>query len=87
MKPLSLLDEQWLRCGVRNGDMLLLHSNTRGTLRRLKQQGFKMDVETILDSFLYALGEKGTLLLLCSTSIFVTGNLLIFEPLPVTWVR
>ncbi len=59
----AFLSQQWLRCGVRNGDMLLLHSSTRGTLRRLKKLGFAMDVETILDSFLHALGESGTLLL------------------------
>jgi aminoglycoside 3-N-acetyltransferase len=59
----DLLSEQWLACGVRQGDMLLLHSSTRGTLRRLKKLGFAMDVEAILDSFLRAVGENGTLLL------------------------
>ena len=50
----AFLSQEWSRAGIAKGDMLLLHSNTRATLRRLKQQGFKMDVETILDSFLYA---------------------------------
>jgi aminoglycoside 3-N-acetyltransferase len=43
--------------------VLLLHSSTRGTLRRLKKLGFAMEIETVLDSFLHALGPDGTLLL------------------------
>lgn len=59
----TFLSELWGRSGVRNGDMVLLHSSVRATLRRLKKLGFTMDVETILDSFLHVLGEDGTLLL------------------------
>jgi aminoglycoside 3-N-acetyltransferase len=59
----AVLSEQWSKSGVRDGDMLLLHSNVRGTLRRLKKLGFAMEVEIILDSFLHTLGENGTLLL------------------------
>jgi aminoglycoside 3-N-acetyltransferase len=59
----TFLSEQWSRSGVRSGDMVLLHSSVRRTLRRLKKLGFTMDVETILDSFLHVLGENGTLLL------------------------
>ena len=70
----GFLSQEWARAGVGKGDMLLLHSNTRGTLRRLKQQGFKMDLETILDSFLYALGEAGTLLLPLFNFDFCAGN-------------
>src|ERR1700678_2128451 len=57
----TFLSELWGRSGVRNGDMVLLHSSVRATLRRLKKLGFTMDVETILDSFLHVLGEEGTL--------------------------
>jgi aminoglycoside 3-N-acetyltransferase len=71
---LVLLSQEWSKAGVAKGDMLLLHSNTQATLRRLKKQGFKMDVETILDSFLYALGEEGTLLLPLFNFEFCTGK-------------
>ena len=57
------LSEEWRRSGVRAGDMLLLHSSTGRTLRKLKRLGFKPDIETILDSFLEAVGGNGTLLL------------------------
>jgi len=57
------LSQEWSKSGVRQGDMLLLHSSTRGTLRKLKKRCFAMEVDTILDSFLHALGENGTLLL------------------------
>jgi aminoglycoside 3-N-acetyltransferase len=53
--------------------MLLLHSSTRSTLRRLKKLGFAMDVQTILDSFLHALGENGTLLLPLFNFDFCSG--------------
>ena len=53
----AVLSEQWSKSGVRDGDMLLLHSNVRGTLRRLKKLGFAMEVEIILDSFLHAYGR------------------------------
>jgi aminoglycoside 3-N-acetyltransferase len=69
----AFLSEQWFRSGVRNGDMLLLHSSTRGTLRRLKKMGFAMEVETILDSFLHVLGEHGTLLLPLFNFDFCSG--------------
>ncbi len=53
--------------------MLLLHSSTRGTLRRLKKLGFAMDVETILESFVHVLGEDGTLLLPLFNFDFCSG--------------
>jgi aminoglycoside 3-N-acetyltransferase len=59
----AFLSEEWRKSGVKPGDMLLLHSSTRATLRRLKKLGFAMEMETILDSFLHVLGENGTLLL------------------------
>ena len=57
------LCEQWRNAGVKNGNMLLLHSSTARTLRKLKKAGLVPDIEVILDSFLAALGETGTLLL------------------------
>jgi aminoglycoside 3-N-acetyltransferase len=60
---ISFLSQQWADSGIRSGDMILLHSSTRATLRKLKKLGFATDVETILESFLEVLGESGTLLL------------------------
>lgn len=67
------LSQEWSKAGVRRGDMLLLHSRTRGTLRKLKKLRFAMEVETILDSFLQALGENGTLLLPLFNFDFCSG--------------
>lgn len=70
---ISLLSQDWTNAGLRNGDMLLLHSNIRTTLRKLKKLRFAFDVETILDSFLHALGENGTLLLPLFNFDFCSG--------------
>ena len=67
------LSQEWSKSGVCQGDMLLLHSSTRGTLRKLRKLNFPMDVEIILDSFLYALGDNGTLLLPLFNFDFCSG--------------
>jgi aminoglycoside 3-N-acetyltransferase len=54
--------------------MILLHSSTRGTLRRLKGLGFALDIEIILDSFLQAVGAEGTLLLPLFNFGFCSGT-------------
>jgi aminoglycoside 3-N-acetyltransferase len=72
---IAWLSQEWSKSGVRQGDMLLLHSSTRGTLRKLKKLGFAMEVETILDSFLHAVGENGTLLLPLFNFDFCSGVL------------
>jgi len=53
--------------------MLLLHSSTGRTLRTLKKLGFTPDIQTILDSFLEALGASGTLLLPLFNFDFASG--------------
>jgi aminoglycoside 3-N-acetyltransferase len=57
------LAENWKSCGVKKGDMLFLHSNIIRTLYEARRLGIKISAEDILDSFLLALGSKGTLLL------------------------
>jgi aminoglycoside 3-N-acetyltransferase len=69
----TLLSQDWANAGVRKGDLLLLHSNIRTTLRRMRRLGFALDVETILDSFLHALSEDGTLLLPLFNFDFCSG--------------
>jgi aminoglycoside 3-N-acetyltransferase len=67
------LSDEWRKSGVKNGDMLLLHSSTGRTLRKLKKLGFTPDIQTILDSFLEALGASGTLLLPLFNFDFASG--------------
>lgn len=57
------LAENWKSCGVEKGDMLLLHSNIIRTLYEARRLGIKISAEDILESFLLALGSRGTLLL------------------------
>jgi len=65
--------------------MLLLHSSTGRTLRTLKKLGFTPDIQTILDSFLEALGASGTLLLPLFNSTSPAAFPLIFAPHPARW--
>lgn len=60
---LERLAADWRACGVRDGDMLLLHSNLRRTFRRISELGETPSPELVIESFLRALGPQGTLLL------------------------
>lgn len=57
------LADQWRASGVGDGDMVLLHSDIRRTLRGARRQGANLSPETLLNSFLEAVGKSGTLLL------------------------
>ena len=57
------LAKEWNNAGVKEGDTLLLHSSTKSTLKRYLKQRKRIDSQTILDSFLTALGPNGTLIL------------------------
>ena len=57
------LTSQWQSSGIKNGDTVLLHSNVSNTLRRIRKMGEKPSLEIILNSFLNAVGPKGTLVL------------------------
>lgn len=59
----EMLAQSWFRSGVKPGDVLLVHSNIKRTLVNARRQGIKLSPDDILDSFLLALGEKGTLLI------------------------
>jgi len=62
-EAVRVLANEWRQCGVKQGDVLLLHSAVSRTLRRLVRYGRKPDVNDILASFMAALGDSGTLLL------------------------
>ncbi len=62
------LKKRWIECwaenGVHAGDTILLHSAIGRTLRNARADGVAdIDPEDLLDSFLAALGPRGTLLL------------------------
>jgi aminoglycoside 3-N-acetyltransferase len=54
--------QNWRSSGIERGDILLLHSRISGTVRTYLKQGIRLTAEDILDSFLNAIGESGTLL-------------------------
>jgi aminoglycoside 3-N-acetyltransferase len=57
------LADQWRASGISDGDMVLLHSDIRRTLRSARRRGENLLPETLLSSFLEAVGKSGTLLL------------------------
>lgn len=54
---------EWRAAGVTEGDTLLLHSNLSRTLLRIAKMGGGVDPNSVIASFLQALGDSGTLLL------------------------
>jgi aminoglycoside 3-N-acetyltransferase len=52
----------WRRVGIRQGDVVLVHSSLRRTVRRCVQGGTPTAVSDILASFQEAVGDAGTLL-------------------------
>lgn len=59
----AILAAAWRAAGVQGGDCLLLHSSLLRLFTLYRRRGIALDVDTVLDSFLHALGEAGTLLL------------------------
>lgn len=57
------LSNEWQDSGVTKGDTLLIHSRITRTLTRYREQGVDLTPFHILESFLAALGNKGTLIL------------------------
>ena len=60
---ISYLANEWCRSGVEKGDTILLHSNIKRTLVKMRKHSIKVMPEHVLESFKVALGTKGTLLL------------------------
>jgi len=56
------LSDEWKEAGVQEGDVLLVHSSLKRTLRRYLKSGTKLSPQNILESFLKAVGSSGTLL-------------------------
>jgi aminoglycoside 3-N-acetyltransferase len=56
------LAQDWRAAGIRQGDLVLVHSSLRRTVRRCVQGGMSGAVGDILTSFQEAVGDAGTLL-------------------------
>ncbi|MCF8374640.1 MAG: AAC(3) family N-acetyltransferase [Bacteroidales bacterium] len=63
-KIINTLVENWHRCGVDEGDVLLVHSSLKRLLMKVKTEfGESISPKVIYDSLLKALGQSGTLVL------------------------
>ncbi|PVZ70208.1 AAC(3) family N-acetyltransferase [Pelagibaculum spongiae] len=68
------LAEDWKKTGIESGDMILLHSSIKNTIRRYLRQKIKLTPDDILDSLLLAVGSEGTLLLPLFNFDFTSGS-------------
>lgn len=73
MTNVSELSLRWHASGVGLGDCLLLHANVKRLSRELIKFGDKNPLDTILDSFLDALGPQGTLVIPLFNFDFTSG--------------
>ncbi|MEI7996315.1 MAG: AAC(3) family N-acetyltransferase [Methylococcaceae bacterium] len=67
------LANDWKGCGVAEGDTLLVHSSIARTLRRMAKMGEKVGPKLVLESFIKALGNSGTLMLPLFNFDFLNG--------------
>ncbi|WP_201576167.1 AAC(3) family N-acetyltransferase [Psychrobacter sp. H8-1] len=63
MSFMKQLINDWKEAGIKEGDTLLIHSSIKRTLKRFADQGLIISPDDILESFIYAVGEKGTVIL------------------------
>lgn len=60
---IETLANEWREAGIQEGDTLLVHSNIKRTFKRYLKLGTRLSPQDILDSFIKAVGNSGTLLL------------------------
>jgi len=60
---IQILANEWREAGVQEGDVLLVHSSSKRTIQRYRDEGKELSPQDILESFLLAVGPTGTLLL------------------------
>tara|TARA_Y100000996_G_scaffold286660_1_gene226286 strand:+ start:155 stop:943 length:789 start_codon:yes stop_codon:yes gene_type:complete len=60
---ISELTERWLKSGLNDGDIFLLHSDTRRLLIEFFKKKKKINLTDIVNSFLNIAGKNGTLLM------------------------
>ena len=62
-KIIEYLTEKWQRLDIRKGDTILIHADVKRTMFDLIKEGFKPRIKDIIDSFIFLIGEKGTLMM------------------------
>lgn len=63
LKIIAEIAQDWNSVYIEKGDIILIHSSLRRTLEKYSSKyGFKITPDIILESFIEAVGEKGTLL-------------------------
>ena len=67
------LTESWMQAGIRIGDCVLLHSSVSRTMRAARSKDVNFSLEDLLQSFIDAVGEEGTLLLPLFNFAFCSG--------------
>lgn len=70
---IQTLANEWRESDVQEGDVLLVHSSIKRTLRRFLKLRMKITPQVILESFLDVVGPLGTLLLPLFNFDFVNG--------------
>lgn len=60
---LKELSKRWIRSGLCEGDVFLLHANIKRILLEFKKYKISLDLNIIVDSFLNVIGKSGTLLM------------------------
>jgi aminoglycoside 3-N-acetyltransferase len=68
------LAEAWRQAGLREGDLVLIHSSISRTLRSLREAGVDAGPEAVLESFRHAVGPDGTLVLPLFNFDFADGE-------------
>lgn len=62
MNPLSELTHDWRYAGIEPGDVVLVHMSCKRTFQRYAERGRHIEPSDILQSFLEAVGPRGTVL-------------------------
>ncbi len=57
------LSKRWIKSGLCEGDIFLLHANIRRLLFEFKKKKISLNIKIIIDSFLNVIGKNGTLLM------------------------
>jgi aminoglycoside 3-N-acetyltransferase len=70
----AALAQEWRQAGLKPGSMVLVHSSLKRTLLRLRKDGNRPGPAFVLQSFIEAVGESGTLLLPLFNFDFTTGK-------------
>jgi len=68
------LAEAWRQAGLREGDLVLIHSSISRTLRNLRQTGVQAGPEAVLNSFRHAVGPDGTVVVPLFNFDFTSGQ-------------